>query len=268
VSSVPATSVEQATRLADAEFLELFPTPLLRCQWPESEQLNRELREVILDKFELEQGRSRVQRSNIGGWQSLKDLHTWPQPCVARLNERIDAFVREMVRRVVPDPLPGHLEGWQFQAWANVSRRGAKNRSHVHLHEKSTVWSGIYYVDAGEDLLGGAASGLTKLEDRSGVPMEIMRSRDPFEREISICPRPGLMVLFSSKLWHRVETFQGEGSRITIAFNLSHPGFVIPAYPESKPPEATGAKAWLWRNFRGIMHPASMVKARIHKPFG
>lgn len=265
--SASGLNAELSPPQVEAELLQLFSTPLLKRLWPESEELNRELREVVLAKMEADRGRSLWHGSNIGGWHSPKDLDTWPHPCVQRLMERVRAHVRDMVSRLVPDAGPEHLEGWSLHAWANVSRRGARNASHVHSHERDTIWSGIYYVDAGEHLSAAAASGLTKFEDRSGVPQEILRDPNPFQREISVEPRPGLMVLFSSMLWHRVEPFAGDGSRITIAFNLSHPGFVLPRYPESASSRVAGLKGWLWRNFRGLMLPASLLKARLRRAF-
>jgi uncharacterized protein (TIGR02466 family) len=260
-----ATNTEIST-LPRAELFELFPTPLLRYQWPDSEVLNRELRAAILAKMEEACGRSEWRGSNIGGWHSSKDLHTWPHPCVALFAERIQAMVHEMVARSVGAPRQEHLRNWSFHAWANVSLRGARNASHAHSRERHTIWSGIYYVDAGTAPLDAAASGLTKFEDRSGVPKEIIGNPDPFEREFSVTPEPGLMVLFPSKLWHRVEPFLGSGQRITIAFNLSHPGFVIPDYPQPEGSQPAGLRGWLWRNFRGLMVPASLAKSRMRGP--
>jgi len=259
------TNVEERDSLPGAELFELFPMPLLTYQWPESDALNRELREVILAKAEEARGRSLWSGSNIGGWHSPKDLHRWPQPCIARLTERIQAFVREMVARCVPEPLPDHLENWTFHAWANVSGRGAKNASHVHSHEKMTIWSGIYYVDSGHP--GDNAGGLTRFEDRSGVPKELIRNPDPFARDFSVQPQPGLMVLFPSTLWHRVEPFFGSGQRITIAFNMTHPRFIIPDYSTAGTSPTADLKGWMWRNFRGVMVTASVIKSRIRKPF-
>lgn len=263
------TSAAPISQLQDSELEQLFPTPLLRHHWMDSDELNRELRSIVLARMEADQGKSLWHGSNLGGWHSAKELDAWSHPCIEELMRRVRALLSEMISRVVPDPEPEHFQGWSVQAWANVSRRGAKNASHVHSHEKSTVWSGIYYVDTGEvgESTATSATGLTKLEDRSGVPKEILRNPDPFEREVSIVPQPGLMVLFSSMLWHRVEPFLGEGCRITIAFNLSHPGFVIPRYSEPESAKTRGFKGWMWRNFRGLMLPASLCKRRFRRAF-
>jgi len=264
-------SVETITRgrsfLPEAQLSELFPTPLLQYQWPDSDSLNAELREVTLAKMREENGQSSWLGSNIGGWRSPKSLHTWPHPCVARLSAHVETLVREMVARVVDCPDERHLRGWSVHAWANVSYRGASTVAHVHDHMEDTIWSGIYYVDSGENVSCSQPSGVTKLEDRCGVPKEVIRNPDPFEREITILPRPGLMVLFSSRLWHRVEPFQGPGARITIAFNVKHPGFVVPSYPRpkssSRDAEQNGLRGWMWQNFRGVMVPLRIAKRGV-----
>jgi uncharacterized protein (TIGR02466 family) len=265
--SVIESAETTASFLPEAQLSELFPTPLLQYQWPDSDSLNAELREVILAKMREESSQSSWLGSNIGGWRSPKSLHTWPHPCVANLSARIETLVRGMVARVVDCPDERHLRGWSFDAWANVSYRDVRTASHIHDHMKNTIWSGIYYVDSGENT--SQPSGVTKFEDRCGVPKEVIRNPDPFEREISILPRPGLMVLFSSRLWHRVEPFHGPGSRITIAFNVSHPGFVVPSYPEpknsSRGAEQNGLRGWMWRNFRGLMFPLRIVKRSVQR---
>jgi uncharacterized protein (TIGR02466 family) len=244
-----------------AELVELFPMPLLKYRWPDSEALNRDLREVIISRMEEAAGKVTWLGSNVTGWHSPKDMAVWPEPCVAELMGRIQAFVREMVSRVVDAPQPEHLLGWRLCAWANVNRHGERNASHDHSAEEDTLWSGVYYVDPGEG--GAPRSGHTWLEDRSGVPKEVIRNPDPFEREHSITPEPGLMVLFPGRLWHRVEPFLGGGARITVAFNLGHSGFVIPSYAEDAALWEGGLKRWMWLYFPGIMLPASFMKQRL-----
>jgi uncharacterized protein (TIGR02466 family) len=246
--------------LPGAELIELFPMPLLKYRWPDSEALNRDLRKVIISRMEEASGKSNWYGSNIGGWHSPKDMAVWPEPCVAQLMGRIQALVREMVSRVVDKPQPEHLQGWRLCAWANVNRHGERNESHDHSGEKDTLWSGIYYVDPGDG--GVPASGHTRFEDRSGVPKEVIRNPDPFEREHSITPDPGLMVIFPGKLWHRVEPFLGGGPRITVAFNLGHSGFVIPSYAPNAIWEG-GLNRGMWLKFPWVMRPASFVKRRL-----
>src|SRR5262249_52179690 len=157
-----------------------------------------------------------------------------------------------------PAPTREHLEGWRIEGWANVNRRGAFNKAHHHAGGRGNrnLWSGIYYVDEG-GLSSEAGGGLTRFEDRSGVPKEIMRCPDPFERELTIVPQVGLMVFFPATLNHYVMPYEGDADRITIAFNLKHDGFAIPRYPEAEP------QSFLWRNLRGPMLVADRLKRMI-----
>ena len=241
---------------AQMDLVEFGAIPVLKYLWPDSETLNAELRRVIMAKMASSPG---VVDSNEGGWHSARDLPTWEDAAIARLIDRVRSMVRELVALTVPDPSAGHLEGWEIEGWANVNTRGALNKSHHHAGGRTNrnLWSGIYYVDDGGRPTDAAHAGVTKFEDRSGVPKEILRCADPFERELTVVPTPGLMVLFPATLRHYVSAHATEAARITIAFNLKHPGFVIPRYPEPEPP------SFLWRNLRGPMLLATRVMRRL-----
>lgn len=229
--------------LAEAQLVELFPTPVLSYDWPDSKDLNADLRRVITSKRELSPG---VVKTNRGGWQSDTDLPTWPAPSIQHLMARIQTLMRELVRRTVPDAQAAHLQPWQILAWANVNQKGHFNRAHHHIGARSQ-WSGIYYVDVGELSPRASVTGRTVFEDRSMVPKETVNNPDPFEREFTIMPKDGLMVVFPASLYHSVEPYSGDGERITIAFNVWNPAFTVPLYPGME------SRGWLWTNFRGVM---------------
>jgi uncharacterized protein (TIGR02466 family) len=217
--------------------------------WPESDHLNSELRETILRR-ERESSGFRI--SSRGGWQSEADLMTWNSPCVTTLRAMIETAIRDVVRCTVAEPDTRHYSGWTIEAWANINRDGALNVPHVHTRD-STMWAGIYYVQAGSAGSNGSG-GRTKFQDRSLVPKETLRNPDPFEREFAVVPKEGLMVLFPGTLWHYVEPYHGSGPRITVAFNLRHPGFTIPYYEPN---------TFWWTNFRGIMRARDKLLARL-----
>jgi uncharacterized protein (TIGR02466 family) len=245
----------------EERLVEFGAAPVLECFWPGSDELNARLRDVILARMAASQG---LVDTNVGGWHSERDLASWTDPSIAALLDRVRAMARRLVAVTVRKPIPAHLENWAIEAWANVNRRGAFNKAHHHAGglQSRNLWSGIYYVDNGDPAESGAApGGLTKFEDRSGVAKEILDCRDPFERELTIIPRPGLMVFFPATLRHYVSPYTGSGDRITIAFNLKHEGFVIPRYPEE------GRPSFLWRNFRGPMLVASRLAAPVRRLF-
>jgi uncharacterized protein (TIGR02466 family) len=240
--------------VAGAQVLHFFSSPVCKFLWPDGEALNRELKQVILRRMRESPG---VVKTNRGGWQSKADLHTWPDACVQTFVARSHALVRELVRRTVPGATPAHLSGWEMVAWANVNQKGAFNTAHDH-HGYGTIWSSFYYVDPGGSEGKSVISGFTKFQDRSGTPKEIVHNPDPFEREVTITPQSGLMVLFPSTLYHYVEPYQGDRERITIAFNMKHPGFTIPVYPGME------EEGWWWKNFRGIMVLPAKAQEKLY----
>lgn len=259
---VPPLPVEtppiNATPTAESRLVEILPTPILFHTWSDGAVLAADLREVILKKMERSPGVTRTNQG--GGWHSDTDLQTWPEPCVADLNRRVLQIAREMVRRAIANPATQHLEGWRIEAWANVNGFGASNRSHDHVGG-GNMWSGIFYVDTGGADSGANMGGLTRFEDRSRVPAT---QGDPFHREYTIVPQVGLMVLFPATLRHYVQVYRGQALRITIAFNLAHPRFVIPKYEDE-----LQAEQWWWKNFRGVMRGidrARRLSFRRHDP--
>jgi len=234
------TGVDVAT---GAELAELFPIPVLTYQWPDSARLNADLQKVILEKMERSPG---VVKTNRGGWQSNTDLQTWAEPAVRALLQRIQLMMRELVRRTVSSVQDTHLRQWDVLGWANVNQKGHFNRAHHHIGARSQ-WSGIYYVQVGDLRPNASVTGRTVFEDRSLVPKEILNNPDPFERQVTVMPKNGLMVIFPASLYHSVEAYSGEGVRITIAFNLWNPAFTVPFYPGME------SRSWMWTNFRGLM---------------
>ncbi len=99
--------------------------------------------------------------------------------------------------------VPGRLD-----AWATVLDSGGYQDSHNH---PSGVLSGVYYVQLPDSGEGGAIE--------FGRPAPPFTS--PSEPEVMVIrPQTGLLVLFPSFFWHRTIPFQGDGKRISIAFDL------------------------------------------------
>src|SRR5438552_1087225 len=112
-----------------------FPTPVGNFHVPEAEPVNRELRQLILDRERADASATR--KSNVGGWHSRSDLMNWPEPAVAKLREWFLEAVQSMVEASVKltsaggvhRPFGGSL---QFVAWANVIRKGNYHRIPTH----------------------------------------------------------------------------------------------------------------------------------------
>ena len=108
----------------------------------------------------------------------------------------------------------GRPQRWYLNVWSVVLGAAGYQKPHIH----PSAWlSGVYYVQVPEAI---AAPG----EDQAGWiefgrPSERLAIDSPPPRHC-LQPRPGLMVLFPSYLYHRTIPFQSSEQRISIAFDV------------------------------------------------
>ncbi len=195
---------------------ELFATPFLCRYYPDTGSLNKRLREIVLERERRSPAPSAM--SNVGGWQSAKrDLLNWPYPEMASLRDLIVEAVKEMTGfTFAGQPLrtSGKL---QIFSWANVLRHGNFNRIHNH---PGTSWSGVYYVSVGDEP-ASETDGMIEFVDPRGFANMVATPGRPFDQRVRIRPRAGELILFPSFLQHFVYPCESEGTRISIAFNVS-----------------------------------------------
>jgi uncharacterized protein (TIGR02466 family) len=202
--------------------LGLFETPLIVDQMPNADEVNRLLRNVISARRSQDEG---VRLSNVAGWQSATDMRKWGGPAAKVLLARIVSLVDHFT---VDIRSPGESRyGWYSTMWANVSPAGASNQYHMH---PGAYWSAVYYVDDGYD--GSTEKGLggeLVLSDPR-MPAIAMNAPDlrfrrpgqpPEEWEKFLRPASGRLVIFPAWLQHAVNLFNGPGTRISIAVNLT-----------------------------------------------
>jgi uncharacterized protein (TIGR02466 family) len=188
----------------------LFPCPLFSHVFKNVDSLNAELRDLILER---EQTTPSVAKSNMGGWQSDVDLLTWGGTAVATLARYLASAVEVATGQL---PLVGTNLKIQFGliAWAAVNRKGHYNTSHVH---PMATWSGVYYVDPGDEP-GNRPRAILELEHPTqAMVMNFFPGLLP--STLVIRPEAGLLVLFPSSLVHNVRMYHGERPRICVAFN-------------------------------------------------
>ena len=207
----------------------LFETPLIVDTIPGHGDLNRQLKELILARREVDAG---LQVSNVGGWHSDTRMLDWGGAPALTLLDRIIAAVDHFTVDVRGDGASRYR--WFPEMWANVSPPGAANQYHAH---PGAFWSAVYYVDDGyagstDHALGGE---LILLDPRMpGVAMNTpdLRFRRPGQRpqqvESRLRPASGRIVIFPSWLSHAVRPYKGDGLRISIAVNLSAVPLSIP----------------------------------------
>jgi uncharacterized protein (TIGR02466 family) len=239
-----STAANPAPDTSQARLDWLFPSPVMVHDWPDSEPLNEALRQAVRARRASTVG---VVKTNRGGWQSDTDLQSWGDAATQQLVQRMVALVREYVARQAGGAHPAFASGWTVRAWANINEHGHFNRAHDHLGPKSFV-SGVYYVDVGDIESGQVAGGRTRFEDWTRVAIDVHENTDPLRRDQFMDPRNGRMLLFPASLMHSVEPYQGHAQRMTIAFNLYHPGLAVPRLAQH-----LEQSDWWWTNFRGLV---------------
>lgn len=186
-------------------------------------ELNVALRALFLSR-EQEGARYANSRATMqltpGLFESRFDLFRWPEPCIRELREfcwnQLYLFVAEVnqIEQEALRQVRGHAD-----AWFHITRRSG----HFGLHNHPMAsWSGVYCVDPGPP---GHSGGLLSFPDPNGAAAMFkdaanQKLRLPFShstREYRL--EPGQLVLFPSWLMHQVTPYQGDGERITVAFN-------------------------------------------------
>lgn len=194
------------------QIIEAFPTPIVTHLWPNSESLNSELCQLI---NKLAQESQSQQNSNVGGFHSnTQFIHTQAGPVIQIKNRilQLAQVMGEYYGLSKDAALDANLAGW-----ANLMTNGNYHRLHSH---PDCHWSGVYYVSTGKLIPDAKPNGNLQFQDpRSGANRLIVRGLEMVPA-VTIAPTPGLMVMFPSYLEHYVHPFFGEGSRISIAFNL------------------------------------------------
>ena len=197
----------------------LFETPIVLCKLQNADKFISDMKDVVLDKMAKHPG---VGRSNVGGWHSDVDMLVWGGAPAQKLAETAISVAKKM------SLFPGGNHDdyhWLCQMWANVSGRGASN--HVHVHP-GNIWSGACYIDLGgadeNPDLGGAFyfedprfpianmhNTRFRFANADGTPMQVMPE---------VRPSPGEILIFPAWLRHGVKPYLGDGTRISIAFNV------------------------------------------------
>jgi uncharacterized protein (TIGR02466 family) len=206
----------------------MFGTPFVSIDWPDTEDMNRELFELIMiDEREDELGRGI--RSNAGGWQSRGNLLLRPEPCIVKLKHMMEEATFELLTSLVRKDSGERQFTLIFDSWANVCRNGNYNVVHSH---PNAMWSIVYYVTSGEPDESVPYSGLLELLDPREATTYIQVPNTILDARMFIQNRPGRMVIFPSWMKHMVHPFLGTGVRISIACNVNVVEEVRTPHPE------------------------------------
>ena len=203
-----------------------FAVPFVEAQLPNCDALNAELRALFLAREgegEAYRNPATSMRINPGLFESQFNLFAWPEACVQQLREFCWSA---MSRGIAQLNGYGAAEMQRLQifshTWFHITRRGGWFGLHNH---PMASWSGVYCVSTGQgedaDPQSGALHFVNPLQlANMYVDPANNRVRAPYGMAgKTVRFRPGQLILFPSWVNHEVLPFQGDGERITVAFN-------------------------------------------------
>ena len=206
------------------EVINLFSVPFARTRYPNAPALNPALKQFICTQEKSGPPNPRpLTLRNAGVFESDFNLFRANDPAVQELKAFCWNQLLSLIAMLNGYDLPmiNRLNIYN-DCWFHVTRRGGFFGLHNH---PNASWSGVYCVDPGKHDPGKPDSGLVTFvnpmitsamyKDAANANLQL-----PFSSQIaSISLEAGQLVMFPSWLLHDVKPFEGEGERITIAFN-------------------------------------------------
>jgi uncharacterized protein (TIGR02466 family) len=220
--------------MAAPDIVNMFAVPFAFSRYAAHERLNPALQRYILAAEK--DGRSANPRPltqrNAAVYESHFNLFRDPDAAIQELKkfcwDQLLAVVGALNR--YDPPTLGRLQLYN-DCWFHVTRRGGFFGLHNH---PNASWSGVYCVAPGQHDGGAKDSGrLTFVNPMitSAMHMDagIARMQLPYAYQVAgISLEAGQLVIFPSWVLHDVKPFEGDGERITIAFNC---WFTLPDTP-------------------------------------
>ncbi len=210
-----------------ADIVPFFATPFAFARLPDAASLNRELGALFIARAAegAAQANPRpITQRNAATFESRFDLFRDPaEPAVRKLKE---FCFGEMLRAVCElnsyDAATRSRLLVYNDAWFHVTRRGGFFGLHNH---PNASWSGVYCVDPGRSDADHKDSGALCFVNpvlQSSMHLDAGNARfsGAFAGGVRILRlEAGQLVLFPSWVLHDVKPYEGDGERITVAFN-------------------------------------------------
>jgi uncharacterized protein (TIGR02466 family) len=216
------------------EIVNMFAVPFSFSRYPVHERLNLALKRRIL-AAEKESGSANprpLTQRNAAVFESHFDLFRDADPAIQELK----TFCWDQLLTVI-----GTLNRYDLatlqriqiynNSWFHVTRRGGFFGVHNH---PNASWSGVYCVDPGRHDAGAKDSGhLTFVNpmvvSAMYVDVGVARMQLPYGFQVAgFALEAGQLVIFPSWVLHDVKPYEGQGERITVAFNC---WFTLPDPP-------------------------------------
>lgn len=208
-----------------AKIVSAFAVPMAMHRLEDCAKLNQELGQLFVQRSkegDRYKNRSPFVDRNSPVFESNFQLFDWPEPCVRQLSD----FCISSLYGVIAE-LNGYSDDTlqrlhvATESWFHLTGRGGYFGVHNHaLH----AWSGVYCVRHEGDDPNSLSGRLTFVHPNAQAAMYIDKStsqlRSPYGfGPVSLRLVAGDLVIFPSWLLHHVQPYEGEGHRITVAFN-------------------------------------------------
>ena len=198
----------------------LFPTICYVAEHGGVEQLNQDLEKFCLEQEAAQPG---LETSSIlGGYHSDRSFFENDNATVQQLKQLLIGNTRNYLAEywkqesTLPLAELTDLE-LRMTGWSVILRSG--NISTPHTHPGAHL-SGVYYVTTNEEAQRSqrGAGNLALVDPRIRASVAPIRNQ---KSNAMFAPKSGLVIMFPSFLEHFVLPFQGDGLRISIAFNIT-----------------------------------------------
>jgi len=203
-----------------------FAVPFGFSQLENCAKLNADLRALFLQRegegAKYANPRPFTQR-NRQVYESNFQLFRSPEPCIQQLKNFCWSNLLGMIAELSKyDEATMRRMLIHNDCWFHVTRRGGFFGLHNH---PMASWSGVYCVDPGTHDKDKPESGILTFVNPTTISAMYQDAataslRGPFGTGIRYVNfEPGQLVLFPSYILHDVKPYEGEGERITVAFN-------------------------------------------------
>jgi len=197
------------------KIITVFPTTIMHRHLDGMEEVNRQLMALVAGIAATEPNATGGTTTE-GGFQTKEDLFQRDNPGLEALKPHIFNAMQEYAAITIRQELTRPPQKLDFILWGWAVSYKAGHTQGLHVHPGANV-SGVYYVAAPPATLEPGEAGKISFYDprpratMGQLPFQATRHR--------VAPIPGDMYLFPSWLEHSVSAFQGEGTRLCIAFN-------------------------------------------------
>ncbi len=193
------------------DFIDLFPTKLVRRHLPDFEVPNRDLIKLVR---EMEKG-NKALTTDYRENNPLEYDREGPNWLRAAINETVIDYLREIGI--------DYSVNWQIHAWANINRQGDYHAPHNH---PPAYLSGTYYLKmpgsgAAKRQRSDVRPGcITFYDPRTGFNMSSIKGDPYVDPEYTVFPEPGLLMMWPASLMHFVHPNLADETRISLSFNI------------------------------------------------